>query len=172
MKKGILPSDRGGWLRLGIGALLLVGVGGWLTAQTRARAQEEQRQAEVAAQKPSRRAQAPPHTRPLIEREGRRLLWADQDRATRENEWFDVTDSLIDPAAFQYGIGKDRIPSIDKPEFAELGDKRLREAKIDDATIVIGYAAEGEAKAYPIHVLDRHELVNDKFGDRPIAVGW
>ena len=32
--------------------------------------------------------------------------------------------------------------------------------------------AEGEAKAYAIPVLDRHELVNDRFGDKPIAVGW
>jgi hypothetical protein len=46
---------------------------------------------------------APHHERPIVERDGRTLLWAN------ETEWFDVTDATINPATFQYGIGKDRI---------------------------------------------------------------
>jgi hypothetical protein len=83
-----------------------------------------------------------------------------------------MTDALVDPAEFQYGIGKDSIPSIDRPVFARLDDPRLPQFGIDDDTIVIGYAAEGEAKAYPVQVLNRHELVNDWFGGKPVTVGW
>ena len=31
---------------------------------------------------------------------------------------------------------------------------------------------DGEAKAYPIRILVRHELVNDAIGDKPILVSY
>jgi hypothetical protein len=116
----------------------------------------------------------PLHERPIVERGGRTLLWAkgDTDGDADDVEWFDMTDALVDPAEFQFGIGKDRIPSIDDPVFARPGDPRLAEAKITDETVVIGYASGGVAKAYPIFVLDHHEVVNDEFRGVPFAVCW
>ncbi|MCH8969816.1 MAG: hypothetical protein IIA66_11950, partial [Planctomycetes bacterium] len=46
----------------------------------------------------------------LKEQNGRTLLWAKGDPASEESQWFDVTNAPIDPAEFQYGIGKDTIP--------------------------------------------------------------
>ena len=112
------------------------------------------------------------HSRPIIEREGRRLLWARGARDGRETEWFDVTESKIDPERFQYGIGKDTISSIDSPRFLDADDPRLRDAGIDDETRVIGFVHKGDARAYPLHILNRHELVNDTVGRKPVTVGW
>ena len=36
------------------------------------------------------------HDRPIVEEDGRRLLWAGED-AEGKVEWFDMTDSTIDP---------------------------------------------------------------------------
>ena len=82
------------------------------------------------------------------------MLWAGRND-DGETDWFDVTDALIDPRTFQFGIGKDSIPSIDEPKFAPLGDDRLAKAGIDEDTMVIGYSAEGP-------------LIN---GDRPRVPG-
>ncbi len=61
-------------------------------------------------------------------------------------------------------LPKDAIPSIDKPVFDTeyFGDD-------DDEVAVV----EGSiAKAYPLRILDYHEIVNDEIDDRPIAVTW
>lgn len=110
------------------------------------------------------------HSRPIIERDGRRLLWARGDSTNAE--WFDVTDSKIDPSRFENGIGKDTIPAINSPQFVDADDPRLLEAAIDDDTVVIGFARNGDARAYPLHILDRHEIVNDTVGGKPVTVGW
>lgn len=118
-----------------------------------------------------KRRMAPPHDRPIIEHEGKTLLWA-SGRPKGNAKWFDVTGATIDPKKFQYGIGVDRIPSVDKPRFAHVDDERLPKFGITGSTVVIGYADGGEAKAYPVNVLDKHELVNDHFLGKPITVGW
>ena len=37
---------------------------------------------------------------------------------------------------------------------------------------VLGVFLKGEARAYPVPILNYHELVNDKVGGRPILVSW
>jgi len=106
------------------------------------------------------------HTRPIVEENGRTMLWAG------EEDWFDMTGSTIDPATFQYGIGKDTIPSIDEPIFVSYDDARLEAGKIDMDTPVLGVVREGVAKAYPVFLMDGHEIVNDEFGGEPYAVLW
>jgi len=104
---------------------------------------------------------------------GKTLLWAGGDREGGEDAiWFDMTDALVDPAKFQFGIGKDTIPSIDEPKFAPYGSEELAGTRIGDQTDVIGYVANGIAKAYPVFILDRTEVVNDHFADDPFAVYW
>jgi hypothetical protein len=106
------------------------------------------------------------HDRPIVERDGRTLLWAGDE------EWFDVTDSTIDPHRFQFGIGKDTIASIDQPVFVDPQDPRAVQAGISAETPVIGVAIDGEARAYPVDVMDYHEVVNDRFGGGAYAVLW
>lgn len=119
-----------------------------------------------------RPATARVHNRPMKKVDGRTLLWASEDPATGEIEWFDMTDALVDPTQFQYGIGKDRIRSIDDPQFAAVDDPRIAGAGIGDETDVIGHVQNGVAKAYPIFILDRVEVVNDDFAGEPFAVCW
>lgn len=105
--------------------------------------------------------------------DGRQLLWARGPREIETGEWFDVTGSPLEPDGYQYGIGKDSIPAIDQPTFVAIDERdKLREHGIDDETVVIGYAHNEEAKAYPIAILNHHELVNDMIGGKPVTVGW
>ena len=116
--------------------------------------------------------------------DGKTLLWAGGDfDKPNELQWYDFTGSPIAVEQLQFGIGKDAIPSIDDPMFVKATDPRLRRigkshyrpdekvGKIDDIR-VIGYVVDGEAKAYPTALLDRHELVNDTIAGKPITVGW
>ena len=106
------------------------------------------------------------------EENGKKLLWASGQRESEDSEWFDVTDAIIPPEKFNHGIGKDRIRAIDDPVFVDPGDKRLKRHRIDGKTPVIGYVHNGEAKAYPLDLMRRHELANDTIGGKPVTVGF
>ena len=111
------------------------------------------------------------HNRPIVEEGDQRLLWAGEDQ-DGNTEWFDMTGSTIDPHRFQFGIGRDTIPSIDEPEFVAFADPRIVERGISRETTVLGVEIGGIARAYPVGVLDNHEVVNDEFGGKPFAVLW
>ncbi len=66
-------------------------------------------------------------------------------------------------------LGFDAIPSIDDPEFVS-GLQGNAQLAPDD--LVIGVVVNGEARAYGVAFLSRHEIVNDTVGGRPIAVTW
>ena len=98
-------------------------------------------------------------------------------------EWFDFTDAAIPAGKLQYGIGKDRIRAIDDPLYVSADDPRLLEIppssyrprerpKTNDDIMVIGVAIGKVAYAYPIALLDHHELVNDTVSGKPVTVGW
>lgn len=111
------------------------------------------------------------HDRPIVERDGRTLLWAN-DLENGQSEWFDMTDADIDPRRFQYGIGKDKIDSVDQPEFAQFSDDRVSARGITEETPVLGVEIDGVARAYPVQLMSMHEIVNDEIGGRPYAVLW
>ena len=62
--------------------------------------------------------------------------------------------------------------------FVEPDDRRLwakwglTSADEVGELLVLGYANAGEARAYPIRLLNGHELVNDTVGGKPVTVGW
>lgn len=64
--------------------------------------------------------------------------------------------------------GKDCVPSIDAPKFVTAGKAGFM--KNDDA--VIGLFYEGEARAYPLKIMDYHEVVNDEFGGKKVVVTY
>ncbi len=67
------------------------------------------------------------------------------------------------------GPPKDGIPALVKPAFITAGAAgRLLSA--DDR--VIGVRLGDTVKAYPIRILNHHELVNDRAGERSILVSW
>ena len=59
------------------------------------------------------------------------------------------------------------IPAVFEPEFVPAGS-----AEITDDAWVLGIVIDGIAKAYSLNLLNRHEIVNDRFGDKPIAAVW
>jgi hypothetical protein len=96
---------------------------------------------------------------------------------------FDETgaDGGVDPVGFgnvslpvpeeqlDRGAPKDAIPAIVDPVFAS--DWRGADATLEDAAQVVGVELDGEARAYPLAVLNWHEIVNDEF-DRPVLVTY
>ena len=66
-------------------------------------------------------------------------------------------------------LPKDAIRAIDRPEFEPV-NKANRVMASEE--LVIGLVGEREQRAYSTWQLDRHEIVNDVFEGRPIAVTW
>lgn len=64
------------------------------------------------------------------------------------------------------GPPRDGIPSIDHPQF--VGAVGASFMKPD--TRLIGLTYEGQSRAYPISILNWHEVVNDRFGKQSIVV--
>lgn len=67
-------------------------------------------------------------------------------------------------------VGKDCIPSIDKPKF--ISAAQAESDFLNDEDWVIGLARNGVVRAYPISILNWHEIVNDKVGDEYIAISF
>jgi hypothetical protein len=66
------------------------------------------------------------------------------------------------------GPGRDGIVSVDAPEFSHIGEATW----IGRDTEVIGVELPGESRAYPVRMLEYHQIVNDVVGGEPIAVTY
>lgn len=69
---------------------------------------------------------------------------------------------------FDGGPGKDGIPALTLPDFIEPGEAEY----LGENDLVLGYVADGEARAYPHSILDWHEIINDKVGSKNISVTY
>ena len=86
----------------------------------------------------------------------------------QELNGFDVTGALVPPRAIERGgPPRDGIPSIDQPRFVAAGQADLR-----DTDRVLGMARNGIVRAYPVRILNWHEIVNDRLGGEPIAITY
>ena len=82
---------------------------------------------------------------------------------------FDLSDSLIPVEKIESGgPPRDGIPSIDDPKFLSAGEAKF----LKDRDQVIGLYRNGVAKAYPIRILNWHEIVNDQFKDEAVVVSF
>lgn len=84
-------------------------------------------------------------------------------------ERFDVTRHIVPLSEIQRSLPKDAIPALVHPRFvtpSEVG----KQLDVEDR--LLGVYLNGEAKAYPIRILNLHELVNDEVGGQPILVSW
>lgn len=80
---------------------------------------------------------------------------------------FRVDGASIPVAEIRHGgPPRDGIPAIDEPRFVSAAAARFLTP--DDR--VVGIVRGGIARAYPIAILNWHEVVNDRFGDEAIAV--
>lgn len=82
---------------------------------------------------------------------------------------FDVSESLIPVSEIHRGgPPRDGIPALTDPEF-----ETARAATwLGDEDRVLGVVRNGVAKAYPLGIMNWHEVVNDRFGDELIVVTY
>ncbi len=66
------------------------------------------------------------------------------------------------------GPPKDGIPAIMKTKFVD--SKKALFLKAEDR--ILGFSYNGEAKAYPIKILNWHEIVNDIVGGKPVLITY
>jgi hypothetical protein len=83
---------------------------------------------------------------------------------------FDVTRHLIRLEDIQPGgPPRDGIPALDHPAFTSAAEAdRILKPK----DVVLGVEFAGVAKAYPVRILNWHEVLNDDVGEEPILVSW
>ncbi|MFQ5559084.1 MAG: DUF3179 domain-containing protein [Nitrospinota bacterium] len=82
---------------------------------------------------------------------------------------FDLSGSLL-PVQEIYSGGppKDGIPAIHNPKFLKLPSA----SSMTDSDRVLGIFKNGVAKAYPIKILNWHEIVNDTIGKTPVVITY
>lgn len=66
-------------------------------------------------------------------------------------------------------VERDYFPVLDEPETVTVAGVAKRLSAYD---LVIGVVQNGEARAYPVAVMGKHELANDVVGGEPITVSW
>lgn len=80
---------------------------------------------------------------------------------------FDLAGALVPvEEILQGGPPKDGIPAIDRPAFVGARDA----TNLRPGDMVLAIFRNGIAKAYPIRILNWHEVVNDRFGADKIVV--
>lgn len=66
------------------------------------------------------------------------------------------------------GVRVDGIPALDQPKLIAAADA----AYLEDDDLVFGVSLEGDARAYPLRIVDWHEMVNDVVGGRPVSLAY
>lgn len=86
-----------------------------------------------------------------------------------EDNGFDLSDTLVPRENIHHG-GPDRdgIPAIDRPRFIKA--RHASFLKHDDR--VLGLALGKVVRAYPIRILNYHEIVNDTIDQRAVVVSY
>lgn len=86
-----------------------------------------------------------------------------------EKQGFALSKLQVDAAQIQEGgPRRDAIRSVDAPSFVELPEATW----VARETEVLGVVVGETARAYPVRMLDYHQIVNDVIGDMPIAVTY
>ena len=68
----------------------------------------------------------------------------------------------------QGGPPRDGIPAIDRPQFMRAEFAKF----IEENEYVLGLYHKGVARAYPIKIMDRHEVVNDRIKGESVVVTY
>jgi hypothetical protein len=69
------------------------------------------------------------------------------------------------PAGFQRFFPRGHIPTLDTAQYVPA-----KEAEIPPDAWVLGVVVDGTPLAYELNLLTRNEVINDRVGDRPVAV--
>ena len=66
------------------------------------------------------------------------------------------------------GVRKDGIPALTDPKHIAAADATY----LQDDELVFGIEIEGDARAWPLRILDWHEMVNDVVGGVPVTLAY
>ncbi len=82
---------------------------------------------------------------------------------------FELSKALINPLEIKKGgPGRDGIPALNYPQFVSSTEAIF----LKDTDLVIGLSIGNEAKAYPINILNWHEIVNDSINEQPVVITY
>ncbi len=82
---------------------------------------------------------------------------------------FDLSNASIPAEEIQSGgPPRDGIPALDQPAFKNVEEVNW----LDGKDRILGITRNGVSKAYPIRILNWHEIVNDQFKDEHILVTY
>ncbi|MEO9512117.1 MAG: DUF3179 domain-containing (seleno)protein [Flavobacteriaceae bacterium] len=101
----------------------------------------------------------------FFEVDGRKMLYG----GNKDSQHFDITGYSLKDEQFHYGLGRESFPALLKPEFISV--KEANQIWEDDSRFLLAYSG-GEAKAYAIKDLTRHEVVNDVLDGQPIMAAY
>ncbi|MBZ9731653.1 DUF3179 domain-containing protein, partial [Salegentibacter sp. JZCK2] len=91
-----------------------------------------------------------------------------QSNYAQEKKGFDLSNASIPISEIKDGgPPKDGIPSIDSPKFLSASKAIL--SKNDR---ILGVYENGIAKAYPIAIMNYHEIVNDDFEGKAVVITY
>lgn len=97
------------------------------------------------------------------------FLFGSQVMSAFFDNGFDLNDTLIPTEEIHHGgPPKDGIPAIDDPKFITIDEVDF----LTDESRVMGMVRNGIAKAYPIAILNYHEIVNDEFDGENMVVSF
>ena len=100
------------------------------------------------------------------------------DNQTIESYAFDLSNLQIDrelvvPAMRHRNMSPVATdPMILSPEEIVQRNNSKRDPLVVSKDLVVGIEIDGESRAYPLHFLHVHEIINDTLGGIPIAIVW
>jgi len=87
---------------------------------------------------------------------------------------WDITHAVhnygFEAESFQYGLGPYAIQPILNPQMLSAGESGYPSS--NETFLVIGTNLNGDTRAYPLSVLGRHEVTDEKFGNDYVAVAY
>ncbi len=86
-----------------------------------------------------------------------------------ENFIYRDVPARVDMWAIQWGgVGPFDIPPLDEPDYVPATDMEADYLERDE--LVIGVRINGDARAFPLRLMDHHEIVNDTVGGVPVVL--
>jgi hypothetical protein len=66
------------------------------------------------------------------------------------------------------GVKKDGIPALDNPRLIAANEAGY----LSEKDLVFGVEINGDARAYPLRIMDWHEMLNDVIGGQPVSLAY
>ncbi len=98
--------------------------------------------------------------------QGKRVLYGGNGETEKD---FDIEGWQLRPCQLKYGLGRESFDALIRPEFITM---EIAKTIYPDGERFLVATAPGEAKAYSISLLTRHEVVNDVINGRPIMAAY